>query len=135
MKKRYLSWLLAGLMLGTVLPVTGQEAKSSEKWGRVESWKKPADLRDKLVQELLKRVKGLERDDMKAFVNNESDYRLLLTYHLACACNDAMGASEQFNNRLDNSVRDVQNRIANLEKEVASKKGPEQKREIGRAHV
>lgn len=128
MKKRYLSWLLAGLMLGTVLPVTGQEAKSSENWGRVDAWKKPADLRDKLVKELLKRVKGLERDDMKAFVNNESDYRLLLSYYLVCAHNDSLGATENFNNRLQNSIQDVKNRIANLEKEVESKKGPEQKR-------
>ena len=127
MKMRYLSWLCAGLLLGGVMPVTGQE-KGSEKWSRVEAWKKPAELRDKLVKVLLSRVSSLERDDMKAFINNEADYRLLLTYHLACACNDDTAFAEQFNSRLQNSVRDTQNRIANLENEVKSKKGPEQKR-------
>lgn len=114
-------------MLGAVLPATGQETKNSDNWSRVDAWKKPADLRDKLVKELLKRVQGLERDDMKAFVNNEADYRLLLTYYLVCAHHDAVGSTENFNKRLQNSIQDVKNRISNLEKEVESKRGPEQK--------
>ena len=121
--------VMAALLAGGMLSAEAQEKKGSPAaLLKVDAWKNADALRAKLSAELQNRLTDLSPEQLRAFLRNEDNRRLLLTYYLACAEKDAQESYRAYNEARTRDLNQKREQIANLSNEVKNKKGAEQKR-------
>ena len=128
MKISLFSLAMAAALFGSMLPVEAQQAQPAAVASPgASAWQSPDKLRNKLAAEIAKRLKDVDSKTIQAFVKEQDNRRLLLMYHFAGMECGRQDEYKKYNEGLGQKVQGKKDEIGRIEKEVASKKGPEKK--------
>lgn len=128
MKNSIFSLALASLLFSGMLPVWAQQAPASAvSVPSAAAWKSPDVLSQKLAETLIGRLPEPDAKALHAFVKKEENLQLLLICHFARIERGHAQWNNNYNNALKQNVQKKKDQIANLEKEVSNKRGPEKK--------
>lgn len=126
MKSPILYSIIAAALLGGTLATEAQEAASpTVSIPETSAWKTPDKIRQTLAARITKSLPGLSTKQVTTFIKNPENLRLLLLYRLAEAETGSREGYARYNENLTKAVTQKLEAIAQLEKEVSAKNGPE----------
>ena len=128
MKYVLYSLAVAVLCMGSLQPVIADDAApAAVAVPPASAWNLPEKLRQQLISEINKRLKGYDTEKVQAFLKNKENQKLLLMYHFANLEVGQQDANKKFNENLAKNVQGRKDEVARLEKEVERKTDAEKK--------